>query len=139
MPELIIIVVIVGILAAIAIPKFYDLMGRSYDGATKGALSSMRSAMQVYSGDNSGRFPADKLECLTINAKYIAEIPMAKMKGTGHVVSSNVAVAFQDGPGWFYANDPASTTTWGSFMVNCTHVDEAGRKRGSTGMIWSTF
>ena len=99
----------------------------------------MRSAIQVYYGDNRGWFPADKLECLTLNAKYLNEIPMAKMKGTGHAVSSAVAVAFKDGPGWFYDDGSASTAAWGSFMVNCTHVDEAGRKRGSTGMIWSSF
>jgi len=82
--ELMIVVAIIGILAAIAIPKFADLINKSKEGATKGALSSVRSAIQVYYGDNEGWFPADTLECLTLNAKYIGEIPVAKLPGTTH-------------------------------------------------------
>ena len=56
--ELMIVVAIIGILAAIAIPKFADLINKSKEGATKAGLSSLRSALQVYYGDNEGRFPA---------------------------------------------------------------------------------
>ena len=48
--ELMIVVAIIGILAAIAIPKFANLINKSKEGATKGALSTVRSAIQVYYG-----------------------------------------------------------------------------------------
>ncbi len=138
--ELMIVVAIIGILAAIAIPKFADLINKAKEGSTKGALSSVRSALQVYYGDNEGWFPADTIACLTLNAKYIAEIPLAKVPGTGHGDSRAVlgAQSATDVPGWLYFNDPTSAVTWGNFAVNCTHEDIKGRDTaGST--PWSTF
>ena len=138
--ELMIVVAIIGILAAIAIPKFADLINKAKEGSTKGALSSVRSAIQVYYGDNEGWFPADSLACITLNAKYIAEIPLAKMPGTGHGDSRTVAVAFADSPGWMYYNDTTAATTWGNFIVNCTHEDIKGRADTvGAATPWSTF
>ena len=141
--ELMIVVAIIGILAAIAIPKFADLISKSKEGATKGSLSSVRSAIQVYYGDNEGWFPADSLACLILNAKYIAEIPLAKMPGTGHGDSRNIdimpAAGPDDGAGWFYANDPLTAVTWGNFGVTCTHEDIKGRSSTDVFSPWSTF
>ena len=52
--ELMIVVAIIGILAAIAIPKFADLIRKSNEGATKGNLGSVRSALSIYFADNDG-------------------------------------------------------------------------------------
>ena len=141
--ELMIVVAIIGILAAIAIPKFADLINKSKEGATKGALSSVRSALQVYYGDNEGWFPADDLSILTLNGKYINEIPIAKLPTTGHadvrivtvyvssaagsyVVPGGSITAFETSGGWGYVNNPVASSIWGSFMVNCTHKDIKG-------------
>ena len=142
--ELMIVVAIIGILAAIAIPKFADLINKSKEGATKGALSSVRSAIQVYYGDNEGWFPADTLACVTLNAKYIAEIPQAKMPGTGHLDSNTVTAvanggAVTDGAGWAYFNDPTAAASWGNFVVSCTHEDIKGRDSTTLTTPWSTF
>jgi len=143
--ELMIVVAIIGILAAIAIPKFADLINKAKEGSTKGALSSVRSAIQVYYGDNEGWFPADTLACITLNAKYIAEIPLAKMPGTTHTDSRTitplpaVGTGITDSAGWFYANDPASAVVWGNFGVNCTHEDIKGRSTTEITSPWSTF
>ena len=139
--ELMIVVAIIGILAAIAIPKFADLINKAKEGSTKGALSSVRSAIQVYYGDNEGWFPADTLAVITLNAKYIAEIPLAKEPGTSHIDSRAVlgAQAATDVPGWLYFNDPTIATTWGNFVVNCTHEDIKGAADTSVTTQWSTF
>ncbi|MGB9715573.1 MAG: prepilin-type N-terminal cleavage/methylation domain-containing protein [Thermodesulfovibrionales bacterium] len=42
--ELIVIIVIIGILAAVAIPKYLDLTKSSADGAARGVLGGLRSA-----------------------------------------------------------------------------------------------
>jgi MSHA pilin protein MshA len=42
--ELIVIIVIIGILAAVAIPKYLDLTRSSADGTTRGVLGGLRSA-----------------------------------------------------------------------------------------------
>ncbi|HAN04749.1 MAG: hypothetical protein A2X29_02655 [Elusimicrobia bacterium GWA2_64_40] len=142
--ELMIVVAIIGILAAIAIPKFADLINKSKEGATKGALSSVRSAIQVYYGDNEGWFPADELESLTLNAKYIGEIPVAKLPGTTHTDINTVtgiadSGATGDGGGWAYYNDTEESVTWGNLQVRCTHEDIKGRGSDTIFTPWSTF
>jgi prepilin-type N-terminal cleavage/methylation domain-containing protein len=132
--ELMIVVAIIGILAAIAIPKFADLINKSKEGATKGSLSSVRSAINVYYGDNEGWYPADTLECLL--PKYIASIPDAKLPGTGHADKNDVASSsntITDAGGWAYNNDPENSTGWGTFVAACTHADIKGTS------VWSTF
>ncbi len=149
--ELMIVVAIIGILAAIAIPKFADLINQSKEGATKGALSSVRSAIQVYYGDNEGCFPADTLACLNLNAKYIGEIPLAKLPGTTHTDVRTVAGVtattagdystqiIADGGGWAYYNDLTVAQSWGNFQVGCTHEDIKGRDSATVFSPWSTF
>src|SRR5882672_3443266 len=75
--ELMIVVAIIGILAAIAIPKFAELIRKSSEGASKGNLGSLRSAMSIYYGDMEGQYPRNLL-ALTISGKYLSEVPAAK-------------------------------------------------------------
>ena len=55
--ELMIVVAIIGILAAIAIPKFAQMLEKSREGATKGNLGAIRSAVSIYYGDKEGVWP----------------------------------------------------------------------------------
>ncbi len=57
--ELMIVVAIIGILAAIAIPKFAELIRKSNEGASKGNLGAIRSALSIYYGDLEGTYPAN--------------------------------------------------------------------------------
>lgn len=147
---------IIGILAAIAIPKFADMINKAKEGATKGGLSAVRSALQIYYSDNEGWFPtgADALTSLTVNAKYIKEIPVAKLPLTGHdgipdvpSLYTNASLPVTSPPtkkgedyntpsdygGWAYYSDSSDTANWGNFLVNCTHKDV----KGTT--IWTEF
>lgn len=75
--ELMIVVAIIGILAAIAIPKFAELIRKSSEGAGKGNLGAVRSAMSIYYGDMEGTYPA-ALTALTVGGKYLTALPPAK-------------------------------------------------------------
>src|SRR3989338_1227249 len=75
--ELMIVVAIIGILAAIAIPKFAELIRKSSEGASKGNLGALRSAMSIYYGDMEGQYPSN-ITALTIGGKYLTVIPNAK-------------------------------------------------------------
>ncbi|RLD17359.1 MAG: hypothetical protein DRI36_04055 [Caldiserica bacterium] len=55
--ELMMVIAIIGFIAAIAIPKFSDMIRRAKEAATKGRLGAMRSALTIYYGDNEGIFP----------------------------------------------------------------------------------
>jgi MSHA pilin protein MshA len=46
--ELVIIIVILGIIAAVAIPKYVDMVTEAKKSAGKGALGGMRSAISIY-------------------------------------------------------------------------------------------
>ena len=153
--ELMIVVAIIGILAAIAIPKFADMIKKSQEGTTKGNLASVRSALKIYYADSEGIYPGDDLSCLTANAKYLKEIPQAKIPGS-HNASKLVCVSSLIIPGgcktglgaaaqwdgqmgglWIYWEQdvpPQSGTARykGDFWIGCTHLDNKG-----TG--WSTF
>ncbi len=46
--ELVIIIVILGIISAVAIPKYVDMVSEARKSATKGALGGLRSAVSIY-------------------------------------------------------------------------------------------
>src|SRR5947209_14156639 len=69
--ELMIVVAIIGILAAVAIPKFADLVTKSKEASVKGSLGSVRSALSIYYGDQEGVYPSDLFVALTNSNKYL--------------------------------------------------------------------
>ena len=131
--ELMIVVAIIGILAAIAIPKFAELIRKSNEGASKGNLGSIRSALSIYYGDMEGQYPVD-LNSLTVNGKYMTAIPKAKVPNW-HADSASVnqaaAPVSDSAGGWAYDNI-ATDSNFGSLWVNCTHTD-------TKGSIWTAY
>jgi general secretion pathway protein G len=134
--ELMIVIAILGILSAVAVPKFSDLIRKSQEGATKGSLSTLRGALHIYYADNEGAYPTDDLACLTINGKYIASIPAAY--AAGHhgkttVVQNNddwgmAAIMTVDTGVWLYWNSATTNPPkrWGDIWVGCAHTDAKG-------------
>ena len=129
--ELMIIVAIIGILAGIAVARFGGVIDKSKEGATRGGLTSLRSALQIYYGDNTD-FPSDDLSSLVENKKYIDNLPLVKLPGTEHPenrhvsVGASTAAALTDTGGWAYVNDPSSPS-FGTLLVNCSHADSKGK------------
>ena len=130
--ELMIVVAIIGILSAIAIPKFADLIRKSNEGATKGNLGSIRSAMSIYYGEIEGWYPvSDPAPILTMdNGKYLKEIPVCCCPPYHAKISSfTVANTPGDDGKWGYQANrtPASTDkSWGDVWVNCSDTDSKG-------------
>lgn len=135
--ELMIVVAIIGILAAIAIPQFANLVSKSQEGATKGNLGTIRSALSIYYGDSEGWYPtvagaATNLTTLTLGSRYLQSVPNDNLpKTTNNVGHSSVStevdgVASTDVGGWLYDNGGATSSTWGKVVVNCSHTDLRG-------------
>ncbi|MFA5141232.1 MAG: prepilin-type N-terminal cleavage/methylation domain-containing protein [Elusimicrobiota bacterium] len=121
--ELMIVVAIIGILAAIAIPKFATLIRKSNEGATRGNLGAIRSAMSIYYGDMEGQYP-DTMTALTLNAKYLPRIPTAKVPPFhSDSNASPTGAGVTDAGGWIYGNVPTALDTYGNVFVNCSHTD----------------
>ena len=111
--ELMIVVAIIGILAAVAVPKFAEMIRKSKEGATKGSLSALRSALTIYASDNEGSSPLSKTstadfaglamsvaasQAFVLNIfngamipKYIENYPTSKL-GTYHADSAVVYI-----------------------------------------------
>ena len=122
--ELMIVVAIIGILAAIAIPRFANLIDRAREARTQGNLGSVRSAMAICYGATDGTWPA------TIAAMvptYIDAVPGVLLPSAMHGQvapgdSTEAAVAGDVG-NWFYNGAAA---VGGVVNVNCTHPSSAG-------------
>lgn len=56
--ELVIVVVIVGLLAAIAIPRFSRGASGATDSALGGDLTVLRNAIEMYAAEHNGNFPS---------------------------------------------------------------------------------
>lgn len=56
--ELVIVVVIVGLLAAIAIPRFSRGAAGATDSALSGDLTVLRNAIEMYGAEHNGTYPA---------------------------------------------------------------------------------
>ena len=147
--ELMIVVAIIGILAAVAIPKFADLVTKSKEASVKGSLGSLRSALSIYYGDTEGSYPTSQMwTALTTGNKYMPAaggvaslgryaIPaqsdstpantghtsgfFANASGDGAVLYSATAAAVE-GAQCLTAGDNTSTH-FGEVYINCTHMD----------------
>lgn len=91
--ELMIVVAIIGILAAIAIPRFAALIDKAREAGARGNLGALRSAIAIYYGDTKGYWPrsldtnvhyatsGSDVETLPgFVPKYLAKIPYATLK-----------------------------------------------------------
>lgn len=134
-----IVVAIIGILAAIAIPKFSNLIIKGHEASTKGNLGGLRSALAIYYSDMEGSYPTDTLQVLRLNGKYLsyvispAKFPQVAGFNTGHPDSNTVLgqTSVDDTGGWVYDNI-ATDGNWGTLLANCSHSD-------SKGSFWTSY
>ncbi len=132
--ELMIVVAIIGILAAIATPKFASLMRQTQEGATKGNMAALRSALNIYYGDMEGSYPT-AMQALTVNGKYISQLPISNPANYHPAWNGETDVAtgggINDAGGWAYDNN-GNDTNYGAVWVNCQHTD-------TKGSIWTAY
>jgi prepilin-type N-terminal cleavage/methylation domain-containing protein len=141
--ELMIVVAIIGILAAIAVPKFADMVTKSKEAAVKGNLGAVRSATSIYYGDMEGQYPENLHDGLTTADKYMPAanglgnftLPTTTNNTGGHTSSPTNATkvtqgaAPTDGNGIYYINQGSRL---GEVYVNCSHKD-------TKGTLWTAY
>ena len=101
--ELMIVVAIVGILAAIAIPAYQDYIARSKVSEAMAALGACKTSVSEYIQVNTGSLPAttDKAGCTSTTSQYVTSL---------EVVGGKITVT----PAW------ANITTSGSGTISLT-------------------
>jgi general secretion pathway protein G len=124
--EMMVVITVIAVLAAIAIPRYGDSLRTSTEGYTRGSLGTMRKALSVYYSDLDGQYPSD-LTALTLGGRFLKSLPAAKVPPF-HADSRGVLLASapDDGGGWLY--DGAA----GTIRVNCTHADMKGS-------VWTSY
>lgn len=86
--ELMIVVTIIAIIAAVAIAVYQDIVKKSKLAADQGVVSSLRSAVAIYYGRSNGLFPStlDAVESLVTPAPiYNCMIPPDYDSGNGKI------------------------------------------------------
>ena len=133
--EMLIVVSIIGILAAIVIPYFQDSSEMARQAATKDNLRILRNAIELYANQHSGQAPGyvpgagsgpvseEDFRAALVDGGYLSSIPENPFNGltTMVMVADGVAIpAPTDAAGWVYK---AQTRT---IRVDSTGTDEEG-------------
>ena len=87
--ELLIVVIIIAILAAIAIPQFSNTTGDAQEATLDANLNNLRSAIELYRVQHNNAFPA----ATSSSGGAVANCPSGARLGTGDV---NTLAALQD-------------------------------------------
>ncbi len=128
--ELMIVVAVIGILAAIAVPKYSETIRRSQEARTLGNLAMFRKTLALYQADTELNPPTTNPTSFLV-PKYISSIPLKytpPYHPEGNDVSYGNAAAMSDSGGdWFYFSDP-SDPRYGEVVVNCIHTTLNGRE-----------
>ncbi len=124
--ELMIVVGIIGLLTAVAIPKFMQMIEKANVGATLGNLSAIRSAVKMYYGAYTAH-PPD----ITLNTPGFGESLGSTMPGVkcahptsappkGNGVTRGDSIPSTEGNGWYY------NYATGNVYINSTARDING-------------
>ncbi len=132
--ELVIVVVIIAIIAAIAVPRLSRGTAGAADSALSGDLAVMRNALDLYSAEHGGAYPAvativAQLTEYTnaaggtsttktsthIYGPYIRQVPALPVGAEKN--STTIAAAAASGVAWIY------TANSGAIKANCTDLE----------------
>jgi prepilin-type N-terminal cleavage/methylation domain-containing protein len=139
--ELMIVVAIIGILSALAYPKFTSMVAKAKESTTLNHLGAIRSALSIYYSEGDA-YPTNLRVGLTAEGKYLTDLPAVEIPAIfeegnpGHMEYAPDPV---EGPG--LTSEPDTLAHWyyvdvgnemGRVMVLCTH-------NNSHGIAWTTY
>lgn len=124
--ELVVVVMILGILAAVAAPKLLGTSGTATDNGLRQTLSVVRDAIERYAAENAGSFPG------TNEATFKTEIaPFLRGAFPTCPVGNESAEVFVDNSATVPLGVQAGTASWrysyqtGEFIVNSPDTDNS--------------
>ena len=125
--EIMIVLAIVGLLVAVAVPKYGNLLEKANLGATLGNLSSLRSSVSIYYA-TSLQLPnsIDPAECADMSNVVSGGVPFVKAKTPrlnppyGNEVTVGDTIPSTMGSGWYYS------PKGGDVRINSTALDMKG-------------
>ncbi|OHB66533.1 MAG: hypothetical protein A2V70_05245 [Planctomycetes bacterium RBG_13_63_9] len=128
--ELVVVVMILGILVAIAAPKMVNIMGNATDNSARMSLEVVRDAIENYAANNAGAYPGtDQATFKAALTTYVRgpfpKLPVGSGTADGvDVVSAGAALSGTGGDGsgnlWKY------DYTTGEIIINYSANSESG-------------
>jgi prepilin-type N-terminal cleavage/methylation domain-containing protein len=115
--ELLIVVVIIGILAAIAIPKFQNTKGKANAAALKSDLRNLATAQEAYFYDNT--LYASSISQLSFNNSPGVVISIIQATGSGWSASATHPASYPLTCALFQGNVPAATPATVEGLIGC--------------------
>jgi MSHA pilin protein MshA len=132
--ELIVVIIILGILSAVALPKFIDLTNESLDAAVSGVAGAVASGASVNYGafvTNSGKTGVQRLNQANVCTDAILNPLLTGSNLLG--VATNGTLYTSSGTG------DCSAVGAGGTVVNCTLVgSKGGVTRSATALVTCT-
>ena len=118
--ELVVVIMILGILAGVAAPKFFNASDAATESSLKQTLSVVRSAIEMHAAQTNGDFPpATDAAFKAALAPYLrGTLPASPVGAKDNTVKAGSAA--DDATGWMY--DASS----GAFICNSTDTDSNG-------------
>lgn len=119
--EILIVVVILGILAAIVVPQFTNAADEANDASVRSQLQTLRSQIELYRAQNPGTVPVQANGTPVwddmLDADYLTTSPLNPLTGSSTIETSASATA-----GWVWRlktlSDGSPSTTYGLYGVN---------------------
>ncbi|HMP06605.1 MAG TPA: type II secretion system protein [Lacipirellulaceae bacterium] len=134
--ELVVVIMILGILAGVAAPKFFQTSATATDNGVKQSLAIVRDAIEMYAANNGGSLPPcanangddfrQALQNFIRGAFPVCPVGTAKNHNVKPVSGVNTNADATPTHGWMY------NTTNGTFIVNST-------ANSSFGVPYSSF
>lgn len=109
--ELVVVIMILGILATVAVPRFLDISNDASEGALKQSLAVVRDAIEVYAAQNNGQLPGDAKDLDADLADLLRgsfpESPVGvKNSSIEYITGTGAATGDStEGKGWKYNSD----------------------------------
>ncbi|MBN2477602.1 MAG: type II secretion system protein [Pirellulales bacterium] len=122
--ELVVVVMIIGLLVAIAAPKMLNVMGDATQNSARMSLNVIRNAIETYSSQNAGALPPNTEAGLKTALEPFLRGPFPTSSvGTQTAdikISAAEPLVGDDSTGWMWNG------TTGEFIINCTDNSEDG-------------
>jgi len=123
--ELVVVVMIIGVLVAIAAPKMMNVMGNATDNSVRMSLNVVRDAIENFATEHSGAYPSGDTEAAfkADVQPYLRGVFPTSLVGTK---DADVKIDPKDPleadglTGWMYNKDT------GEFIINCTDANDDG-------------
>ncbi|MBU1061362.1 MAG: prepilin-type N-terminal cleavage/methylation domain-containing protein [Candidatus Omnitrophica bacterium] len=118
--ELVMVIVILGILSAIAIPKFVDLTGEAKQGATKSGLGALRSVIAIEYAKSATSGTAAFPSAITTGLFADERIPTNKLNDATGVAATAAAPSgtATSANGWWYISASGKVGAYSDGTVN---------------------